>query len=155
MKALGAVGMFPPVKTSCHDHEGSGAVKVQQWDGKWLQAGHAEWVSGDKEMMRKMVERVVAKYAAEKNITPRAAARKARPHHALPCPLDGEGRFHARTSCNRAPAHALPPTYLSVNNIEVIYDHVILVLKGVSLAGARRADRGAAGRQRRRQEHHA
>ena len=26
-----------------------------------------------------------------------------------------------------------PPPYLSVNNIEVIYDHVILVLKGVSL----------------------
>ena len=25
------------------------------------------------------------------------------------------------------------PAYLSVNNIEVIYDHVILVLKGVSL----------------------
>jgi branched-chain amino acid transport system ATP-binding protein len=24
-------------------------------------------------------------------------------------------------------------TYLSINNIEVIYDHVILVLKGVSL----------------------
>ena len=26
-----------------------------------------------------------------------------------------------------------PPSILSVNNIEVIYDHVILVLKGVSL----------------------
>jgi branched-chain amino acid transport system ATP-binding protein len=25
------------------------------------------------------------------------------------------------------------PAYLSVNNIEVIYDHVILVLKGISL----------------------
>mgnify|MGYP003543397254 CR=1 FL=1 len=25
------------------------------------------------------------------------------------------------------------PAYLSVNNVEVIYDHVILVLKGVSL----------------------
>jgi branched-chain amino acid transport system ATP-binding protein len=32
-----------------------------------------------------------------------------------------------------APAPAAAP-YLSVNNIEVIYDHVILVLKGVSLA---------------------
>ena len=27
-----------------------------------------------------------------------------------------------------------PPPLLAVNNIEVIYDHVILVLKGVSLA---------------------
>src|SRR5690606_35856317 len=32
-KELGAHGMFPPIKTSCDDHEGSGAVKVQQWDG--------------------------------------------------------------------------------------------------------------------------
>ena len=31
------------------------------------------------------------------------------------------------------PAPHIPPPYLSVNNIEVIYDHVILVLKGVSL----------------------
>jgi branched-chain amino acid transport system ATP-binding protein len=31
------------------------------------------------------------------------------------------------------PATAAPRSYLSVNNIEVIYDHVILVLKGVSL----------------------
>src|SRR5262245_22907075 len=30
-------------------------------------------------------------------------------------------------------AAALPPPILTVNNIEVIYDHVILVLKGVSL----------------------
>ena len=28
---------------------------------------------------------------------------------------------------------AQPDTILSVNNIEVIYDHVVLVLKGVSL----------------------
>ena len=33
---------------------------------------------------------------------------------------------------------AAPQVVLTVNNIEVIYDHVILVLKGVSLAGARR-----------------
>ena len=31
------------------------------------------------------------------------------------------------------PTPETPPPYLSVNNIEVIYDHVILVLKGVSL----------------------
>ena len=33
-KALGVFDMFPPIKTSCDDHEGSGAVKVVQWDGK-------------------------------------------------------------------------------------------------------------------------
>src|SRR5512134_2216271 len=43
----------------------------------------------------------------------------------------------AATSTVAAPAGAMPiaqaAPYLSVNNIEVIYDHVILVLKGVSL----------------------
>ena len=38
----------------------------------------------------------------------------------------------ATTASATAPAAATAP-YLRVNNIEVIYDHVILVLKGVSL----------------------
>ena len=31
IKELGAGGLFPPIKTSCADHEGSGMVKFQQW----------------------------------------------------------------------------------------------------------------------------
>ena len=70
-KQLGAAGMFPPVKTSCDDHEGSGAVKVQQWNGtKWV-AITPNWVTGDKALTRKLVEESSAKYAAEKNITPK------------------------------------------------------------------------------------
>jgi branched-chain amino acid transport system substrate-binding protein len=69
-KALGAAGMFPPVKTSCEDHEGSGAVKVQQWNGtKWVPIT-ANWVVGDKALTRKLLEESSAKYAAEKNIKP-------------------------------------------------------------------------------------
>jgi branched-chain amino acid transport system ATP-binding protein len=34
---------------------------------------------------------------------------------------------------NTQTAAVAPDQYLSINNIEVIYDHVILVLKGVSL----------------------
>jgi branched-chain amino acid transport system substrate-binding protein len=69
-KALGALGMFPPVKTSCEDHEGSGAVKVQQWNGsKWV-AITPKWVVGDKALTRKLLEESSAKYAAEKKITP-------------------------------------------------------------------------------------
>ena len=41
---------------------------------------------------------------------------------------------------------------LSINNIEVVYDRVILVLKGVSIEVARGLDHDAAGRQRRRQD---
>lgn len=69
-KALGAADMFPPVKTSCDDHEGSGAVKVQQWNGsKWV-AVTPQWVVGDKALTRKLLEESSAKYAAEKKITP-------------------------------------------------------------------------------------
>ncbi len=39
----------------------------------------------------------------------------------------------AQTASNTVPAPAAAKAYLSVNNVEVIYDHVILVLKGVSL----------------------
>ena len=45
-----------------------------------------------------------------------------------------------------------PRAYLSVNNIEVIYDHVILVLKGVSLEVPQGQDRRAARRERRGQD---
>jgi branched-chain amino acid transport system substrate-binding protein len=69
-KQLGAAGMFPPVKTSCDDHEGSGAVKVQQWNGsKWV-AVTPNWVVGDKALTRKLLEESSATYAAEKKITP-------------------------------------------------------------------------------------
>ncbi|MYN46305.1 ATP-binding cassette domain-containing protein [Pseudoduganella sp. FT93W] len=40
---------------------------------------------------------------------------------------------HAANTANAAVTAAAAAPYLSVNNVEVIYDHVILVLKGVSL----------------------
>ncbi|WP_426340680.1 ABC transporter substrate-binding protein [Pseudoduganella sp. S-14] len=69
-KTLGVFNMFPTVKTSCDDHEGSGAVKVQQWDGKAWKAVTPNWVVGDKVLLRKLVDESSGKYAAEKKITP-------------------------------------------------------------------------------------
>jgi branched-chain amino acid transport system substrate-binding protein len=69
-KQLGAANMFPTVKTSCQDHEGSGEAKVQQWDGsKWVPVTKG-WISGDRALVRKMVEESSNKYAAEKGIKP-------------------------------------------------------------------------------------
>ncbi|MBI3525790.1 MAG: ABC transporter substrate-binding protein [Betaproteobacteria bacterium] len=76
LKALGAFGMMPPVKTSCLDHEGSGAAKVQQWDGVKWKAVTPNWITGDKAMIRKMVEESAAKYAVEKKITPRDCSKE-------------------------------------------------------------------------------
>lgn len=72
-KALGAENMFPTVKTSCEDHEGSQAVKVQQWNGsKWV-ALTPNWIVGDKALLKKLIDESSAKYAAEKKITPACA----------------------------------------------------------------------------------
>jgi branched-chain amino acid transport system substrate-binding protein len=69
-KALGALGMFPVVNTSCEDHEGSGAVKVQQWNGDKWTAITPQWIVGDKALTRQLLEASSAKYAADKKITP-------------------------------------------------------------------------------------
>jgi branched-chain amino acid transport system substrate-binding protein len=70
IKELGAPGLFPPIKTSCADHEGSGMVKFQVWDGKEFKQV-APFMAGDRDLVRKMVEETANKYAAEKKITPR------------------------------------------------------------------------------------
>jgi branched-chain amino acid transport system substrate-binding protein len=69
LAALGATGFMPSLKVSCNDHEGSGLVKFQQWDGKQWKV-ITDWMSGDKPMVRGMIEESAAKYAAEKNIKP-------------------------------------------------------------------------------------
>lgn len=72
-KELGVDDMFPPVKTSCDDHEGSGAVKVVQWDGKKWVALSKTWLTGDKALVRKLIDESSAAYAKEKGITPACA----------------------------------------------------------------------------------
>ncbi|MDW8311563.1 MAG: ABC transporter substrate-binding protein [Burkholderiales bacterium] len=69
-RELGVLGMFPPIKTSCQDHEGSGAVKVQTWDGKQWRAVTPNWIMGDRAMIQQMVRESSLKYAQEKKITP-------------------------------------------------------------------------------------
>ncbi|MBW7901136.1 MAG: ABC transporter substrate-binding protein [Rhodocyclaceae bacterium] len=75
LKELGAEGFMPDLKVSCADHEGSGKVKFQQWDGKeWKVL--TDWVDADKELVRPMIEESAAKYAKEKNITPRDCSKE-------------------------------------------------------------------------------
>jgi branched-chain amino acid transport system substrate-binding protein len=74
LKSLGAAGMMPTLKTSCADHEGSGAIKVQKWNGKKWEPVTKDWIVGDRDMIHKMVEESSAKYAADKKITPACAS---------------------------------------------------------------------------------
>ena len=75
LKELGAEGFMPDLKVSCLDHEGSGKVKFQQWDGKQWKV-ITDWIDADKELVRPMIEESAAKYAKEKNITPRDCSKE-------------------------------------------------------------------------------
>ena len=67
LKELGAEGLMSPIKISCFDHEGGGAVKFQEWDGnKWNVI--TDWIETDQSIVRPMIEASAAKYAREKGI---------------------------------------------------------------------------------------
>jgi len=75
LKEVGAVGFMQPLKVSCADHEGGGSVKFLRWDGdKWTPA--SEWITGDKALVRPMIEQSAAQYAKEKNLTPRDCSKE-------------------------------------------------------------------------------
>jgi branched-chain amino acid transport system substrate-binding protein len=67
LKALGAHGLVQPLKLSCADHEGGGAVRFQQWDGK---AWHviSDWILADRALLRPLIEQSSEKYAKEQGI---------------------------------------------------------------------------------------
>ena len=63
-------GFTRPIKVTCEDHEGSGPVLIQQWDGEqWNLV--SDWIPPIREVVRPMIEEAAAAYAAENNITPR------------------------------------------------------------------------------------
>ncbi len=75
LKQLGAVGLMNALKVSCLDHEGGGAVKFLQWDGKkWNVI--SDWISSDQSIVRPMIEQSAAQYAKEKGITPRDCSKE-------------------------------------------------------------------------------
>ena len=71
IQGMGAAGLMFPLKTSCQDHEGGGAVRVQQWDGdKWVSVG--DWIKPYSDIVRAEIDKSAAQYAKEKGLTPRA-----------------------------------------------------------------------------------
>jgi len=75
LKKLGAAGFMQPLKVSCLDHEGGGAVKFQQWDGKQWKV-ITDWIPSDQKLVRPMIEASAAQYAKEKGITPRDCSKE-------------------------------------------------------------------------------
>jgi branched-chain amino acid transport system substrate-binding protein len=70
LQQLGALGLVQPLKLSCADHEGGGAVRFQQWTGSGWKV-ISDWVQADRALLRPIIEQSAARYAKEKGITPR------------------------------------------------------------------------------------
>jgi branched-chain amino acid transport system substrate-binding protein len=75
IKEIGAPGLFPPIRTSCSDHEGSGMVKFQRWEGNGFKQV-TPFMAGDRDLVRKMVEEAAGKYASEKKIAMRDCSKE-------------------------------------------------------------------------------
>jgi branched-chain amino acid transport system substrate-binding protein len=75
--ALGAKNLFHSINVTCENHEGEGRVTFQQWDGaKWNVV--SDWISPDWKLLRPIIEKSAANYAAEKGITVRDCAAEAK-----------------------------------------------------------------------------
>lgn len=75
LKQIGATDLLPEIKTSCNNHEGSGKVKIQQWDGaKWTPVSN--WIEGNKSLIHPLFEASAKQYAKEKGITPRDCSKE-------------------------------------------------------------------------------
>ncbi len=68
LNELGAAGLLQPIKLSCSDHEGGGAVRFVQWDGTQFKR-ISDWVKADRPLLRPIIEESSTKYAKEKGIT--------------------------------------------------------------------------------------
>jgi branched-chain amino acid transport system substrate-binding protein len=67
---LGAFGVSQPLRMSCADHEGGGTIRFQRWNGKeWRPV--TGWIDGDQSMVRPMIEKSAAAYAAKEGFRPR------------------------------------------------------------------------------------
>src|SRR5215468_2273887 len=75
LKELGFEGMLKPIRFSCQDHQGADQARLQQWDGKQWKI-ITDFYTADESLLSPMVKDTAAKYAKEKNITPRDCAKE-------------------------------------------------------------------------------
>ncbi|ARP96904.1 ABC transporter substrate-binding protein [Bordetella genomosp. 13] len=73
LNELGFGDIMRPVKTSCADHTGGDWARIAQWDGAKFEV-KSDWYQADKSVVGPLVKEMAAKYAKEKNITPRNCA---------------------------------------------------------------------------------
>ena len=73
LDALGFNGVMRPLSTSCADHMGSNAVRIETWDGKKWNIS-SDYIEADEQIIKPMVKAGTDKYLADKKMTRRTAA---------------------------------------------------------------------------------
>ena len=136
IKELGFEGVLQPIKVSCADHEGARTGRIQTWDGKnWKIT--SDWYTSD--------DNVIAPDGQGRRgeVRGREEDHAGCLHQLMTVPVDADRNAKEAAAAPPPSAIGTAPdgvaaapaaeAILSVNNIEVVYNHVILVLKGVSL----------------------
>ncbi len=72
---LGMKGFTHPVKISCEDHEGSGPMLIQQWDGKHWKIV-SDWIAPMRDVVRPKIEAAAVAEAKKLNYTKRDCAKE-------------------------------------------------------------------------------
>ncbi|MEO6017618.1 MAG: ABC transporter substrate-binding protein [Polaromonas sp.] len=72
LDAMGFAGVMRPISTSCSDHMGSTAARIETWDGKqWVVS--PDYIAADEQIIKPMVKAGADKYLSDKKMTRRAA----------------------------------------------------------------------------------
>jgi branched-chain amino acid transport system substrate-binding protein len=75
LEELGMKGFTHPLKVTCEDHEGSGPIRVQQWDGqKWALV--SDWIAPMKDVVRPKIEAAAVEEAKKLNYSQRDCSKE-------------------------------------------------------------------------------
>ncbi|CAN0620769.1 ABC transporter permease [Burkholderia multivorans] len=73
LKQIGFYGLMQPIRITPADHEGGGAARIEQWDGrKWIVK--TGWIGADRPLLRQLIDAKAQAYAKEKGIQRRSLA---------------------------------------------------------------------------------
>jgi branched-chain amino acid transport system substrate-binding protein len=73
LDALGFGGVMRPLSTSCADHMGSTAARIETWDGKKWDIT-SDYFEADEQILKPMIKAGADKYMADKKMTRRTSA---------------------------------------------------------------------------------
>jgi branched-chain amino acid transport system substrate-binding protein len=75
LEELGMKGFTHPLKVTCEDHEGSGPIRIQQWDGqKWSLV--SDWIAPMKDVVRPKIEAAAVEEGKKLNYTQRDCSKE-------------------------------------------------------------------------------